>query len=215
MSSKASRGALAGSTLKVSTGKRAKSGSGGRGPFTCSERQREQPLVHRISAPLQGLVELGGGVGEVAQAVVGGAHFAQRGHALIQRDVAPEFLLVVADGLAETAAARERVAHQKVGGGLFVAIGQRAVDDLFQQVDGAVQADQRIVRHAVSALLREAHLAGHPLAEVQQEGVGVGLQFGDAGGEFVGEIGIVVEQLGARVNHGLGAQRRDVVGIVL
>ena len=42
----------------------------------------------------------------------------------------------------------------------------------------------------------------------------MGLQLRYPGGEFIGEIGIVVQQLGARVDHGLGAQRRDVVGIV-
>ena len=42
----------------------------------------------------------------------------------------------------------------------------------------------------------------------------MGLQLRYPGGQFIGEIGIVVQQLGARVDHGLGAQRRNVVGIV-
>ena len=79
----------------------------------------------------------------------------------------------------------------------------------------AIEPDQRIVRHAMSALVREAHFAGHPLAQVEQEGVGVRLQFRDPRGEFVGEVGIVVEQLGARVDDGFGAQRRNVIRVVL
>ncbi len=205
---------MAASTFKGLKGKQREIGQRRAGALHLVERQGEEPLVHRIPAPLQRLVELGGGIGVFAQAVVRRAHFTQRGHALVQRDVAAQCLLVIADGFAETAAAGEGVAHQKISGRLFVAVRQGAIDDLAHHVDGAVQPDEGIVRDAVAALLREAHLSGHPLAQIQQEGVGMGLELGHAGGEFIGEIGIVVQQLGAGVDYGLGAQGGYVVGVV-
>jgi hypothetical protein len=60
----------------------------------------------------------------------------------------------------------------------------------------------------------EADFAGHPLGKVEEEGVGVGLEFGDAVGELVGEVGVVVEEFGAGVDDGFCAKGGDVVGVV-
>ncbi len=71
----------------------------------------------------------------------------------------------------------------------------------------------RVVRDAVAAFLGEADFAGHPLAEIEEEGVGVGLEFGDAISELIREVGVVIEQFGTRMDDGFGAERGDVVGI--
>ena len=63
----------------------------------------------------------------------------------------------------------------------------------------------------MAAFLGEADFAGHPFGEVEEEAEGVGFEFGDSGGEGVGEVGVVVEEFGAGVDDGFGFEGGDVV----
>ncbi len=124
-------------------------------------------------------------------------------------------MAIVGDSRGEVAAARERTAHEVERGALVLAVRHGVVDHLVKQFDGAVEPEQRVVRNAMPALLGEADFAGHPFAEIDEKSIIVGLQSRGPGGHLIGEIRIVIEQLRARVDNGLGAQGGDVVGIAL
>ena len=128
-------------------------------------------------------------------------------------DGACEFAFVVANRFRKISAAGKRVAHQKERGGFLGTVRNGFINHAVQEVDGAIETEQWIMRDAVSAFLREADFAGHPLAQIEHEAIVVGLEFGGLGGQLVGQIGVVVEELRARVDHRFRAQRGDVIGV--
>ncbi len=90
---------------------------------------------------LHGLIEVAAGGGEIAEAVVAGSEFAQGLAALLNSKIAEQRLLVIRDGLGEIAAARHRVGHEEQGRRFFIAVGKGAIDDVFEHIDGTVEAD--------------------------------------------------------------------------
>ncbi len=105
------------------------------------ERDAKEPLVDRVQANLESLVEVAAGFGEVAHAVVARAHFAIGGELLVDIQVAQQGLAIVGNSRSEIAAAGERVAHQVERGAFILAVGHGVVDHLVEQLDGAVEPE--------------------------------------------------------------------------
>ena len=147
-------------------------------------------------------------------AIEGGATFAENFAALLGRLRAGEGLFVIFKRPCVIAVTGQGFGHEEERGALLFGVGRGAVDDAFDEGERTVDAELGIVGDAVFGVLGEADFAGHPFGEIEEIFVGGGLEFDDAGGELKGKVGIVVEELGARVEDGFCFEGVDVVGIL-